>query len=198
MIIEIIYKINNKSTKGNRMNVTFITGNNHKFNEAKEVLPNLIQQNIDLSEIQEVDPQKIIEAKLLEAYKIYKSAYIVEDTSLFFDCFDSLPGPLIKWFLNDMGNSGLYKLVNTYNNSRAKVIVWIGYIDNHGEIQYFNSSIEGSIVKPVGENGFGWDQIFKPDGFNKTFAEMSFKEKNKMSMRKDVFMKLKHFLENEN
>ncbi len=178
-----------------KIDITFITGNKSKFKEAKEILPNLVQKEIDLIEIQEVDPKIIIEAKLLEAYKIYKSAYIVEDTSLFFDCFDSLPGPLIRWFLKDMGNNGLYKLVNTYNNSRAKAIVWIGYIDIHGEIHYFNSSIEGSIVKPIGKNGFGWDQIFKPDGFNKTFAEMTFEEKNKISMRKDVFMKLKSFLE---
>ena len=176
------------------INITFITGNKHKFKEAKEILPNLIQQSIDLIEIQEVDPHKIIEAKLLEAYKINKSAYIVEDTSLFFDCFDSLPGPLIKWFLKDMGNNGLYRLVKMYNNNKAEAVVWIGYINNQGEIQYFNSSIEGSIVKPVGENGFGWDQIFKPDGYNKTFAEMSFEEKNKISMRKKVFVKLSDYL----
>jgi len=176
------------------INITFITGNKHKFKEAKEILPNLIQQSIDLIEIQEVDSHKIIEAKLLEAYKINKSAYIVEDTSLFFDCFGSLPGPLIKWFLKDMGNNGLYRLVKMYNNNKAKAVVWIGYINNQGEIQYFNSSIEGSIVKPVGENGFGWDQIFKPDGYNKTFAEMSFEEKNKISMRKKVFVKLSDYL----
>ena len=82
-----------------------------------------------------------------------------------------------------------------YNNNKAKAVVWIGYINNQGEIQYFNSSIEGSIVKPVGENGFGWDQIFKPDGYNKTFAEMSFEEKNKISMRKKVFVKLSDYLE---
>lgn len=178
-------------------NIIFVTGNNNKFKEAKEILHNLVQQDIDLIEIQEVDPHKIIEAKLLEAYKINKSAYIVEDTSLFFDCFDLLPGPLIKWFLKDMGNSGLYRLVSMYNNNKAETVVWIGYINDRGEIQYFNSSIEGSIIKPVGENGFGWDRIFKPDGYNKTFAEMSFKEKNKISMRRNVFMKLKSFLEKE-
>ena len=50
---------------------------NPSMKEAKEILPNLIQQSIDLIEIQEVDPHKIIEAKLLEAYKINKRAIIL-------------------------------------------------------------------------------------------------------------------------
>jgi len=50
------------------------------------------------------------------------------------------------------------------------------------------------IVEPKGENGFGWDKIFQPEGFEKTFAEMSMEEKNEISMRKKAFQKLKRYL----
>jgi len=175
--------------------VIFITGNTQKFAEAKTIIPNLIQEKIDLPEIQEIDPRKIIAAKLTEARKIEAAEFVVEDNSLFFECLGNLPGPLIKWFLKSLGNEGLYNLTNKYKNSRAKSLLIIGYINREGKIHYFQSFVKGMIVRPTGQLGFGWDPIFQPDGFNKTYAEMTLEEKNRISMRGDVFRQLKNYLE---
>lgn len=60
---------------------------------------------------------------------------------------------------------------------------------------YFEGIIKGKIVKPRGESNFGWDPIFVPEGFGKTFAEMGVEEKNKISHRKIVLEKLKKYIE---
>ena len=66
------------------MTLYFITGNKDKFKEAKSMLSTLEKHGDDLLEIQGIDPKKIIEAKLLEAFKHEKGEFILEDTSLFF------------------------------------------------------------------------------------------------------------------
>ena len=176
--------------------IYFITGNRNKFNEAKAIIPELEKINLDLPEIQETDPQKIINAKLYEAFKFKKNEFVVEDTSLFFECMGELPGPLIKWFLKSMGNDGLFDIVSRYRNSNAKCLLSIGYINFRREIFYFTSSLKGKIVAPAGKHGFGWDAIFVPIGFEKTFSEMKKEEKNNISMRSQAFKKLKYHLLN--
>jgi inosine triphosphate pyrophosphatase len=176
--------------------IIFITGNTGKLKEARALIPSLISQDIDLPEIQEIDALKVIEAKLKEASSCQKGEYIVEDTSLYFDCLNGLPGPLIKWFMKRMGDQKLYELTEKYKNNKAIAKTFIGHIDTKGKCNYFEGSITGTIVNPRGDNGFGWDKIFQPDNSNKTFAEMSTEEKNKFSMRKialekfAIFMKL--------
>jgi len=60
-----------------------------------------------------------------------------------------------------------------------------------GVIKVFTGIIEGHIAyEPRGTSGFGFDPIFIPKGYNKTFAEMSIKEKNKVSHRAKAFRKL--------
>jgi len=54
--------------------------------------------------------------------------------------------------------------------------------------------VKGTIVEPRGETNFGWDPIFQPEGYTKTFAEMSADEKNSLSMRKLAAEKLKESL----
>jgi non-canonical purine NTP pyrophosphatase (RdgB/HAM1 family) len=53
---------------------------------------------------------------------------------------------------------------------------------------------KGKIVAPRGDNAFGWDPIFEPDGFSKTFAEMSSEEKNSVSHRNEALKLVKKFL----
>lgn len=175
----------------------FITGNKSKFEEVANILPGIEQLDIDLPEIQETDQKKIIEAKLLEAAKQHNGEFIVEDTGLFFDCLNGLPGPLIKWFEKTIGNLGLADIADKFNNNQAEARTMIGYYKN-GQISYFEGKITGQIVQPRGETNFGWDPIFQPEGYDKTFAEMSREEKNKISMRKLALDKLKEALENGN
>ncbi|MDD3480814.1 MAG: non-canonical purine NTP pyrophosphatase [Patescibacteria group bacterium] len=173
--------------------ITFITGNQNKLREAREILGDVEGHEIDLPEIQEVDPHIIIKAKMDEAKKQGLKNFIVEDTSLYFDGLNGLPGPLIKWFLDKLGNDGLYDLVKDKDpKAQAKTI--IGYSDKEGKISYHEGIIEGEIVAPKGDTNFGWDPIFKPDGHDKTFAEMGPEEKNTVSMRKMALEELKKYL----
>jgi non-canonical purine NTP pyrophosphatase (RdgB/HAM1 family) len=177
------------------MEIYFITGNKNKFEEAKSVIPELQQLDIDLPEIQEIDAKTIIKAKLAEAFRHKQSEFIVEDTSLYLDCLNGLPGPLIKWFLKTIGNDGLARLANSSGNAKAEAKTMIGFAKSIDDVHYFEGSLDGTIVSPRGDTSFGWDPIFQPEGSLKNFAEMSGEEKNAISMRKIAFTKLKQFIE---
>jgi inosine triphosphate pyrophosphatase len=174
--------------------IRFITGNKGKLEEAKAILVNIEGLDIDLPEIQEIDAKKVIEAKLNEALKNNTEELIVEDTSLYLDCLNGLPGPLIKWFMKTMGNEGIWNLADKLGDTGAEAKTIIGYSDKSGNIHYFEGAIKGEICEPKGE-GFGWDPIFLPDGYNKTFGELEPDEKNNISMRKIAFEKLKRHLD---
>ena len=77
--------------------IFFITGNQGKLREVRELLPDIQGIELDLTEIQELDATKIIRAKLAEAQKSHAGRFIVEDTSLYLDDMNGLPGPLVKW-----------------------------------------------------------------------------------------------------
>lgn len=178
------------------MELYFITGNKNKFSEANSVILYLKQLDINLPEIQDIDARKIIHSKLIEALNHRKSDLVVEDTSLYMNCLNGLPGPLIKWFLETIGNQGLYNIAKSLGNTSATAKTIIGYAKSPEEIYFFEGAIEGEIVQPRGNTNFGWDPIFKPKNFDQTFAEMSQQEKNKISMRKIAFSRLRKFLEN--
>ncbi len=176
------------------MSLYFITGNRNKFSEVSAIIPGVKQLNIDLPEIQDIDAKKVIKEKLLEALRYKQAEFIVEDTSLYFNCLNGLPGPLIKWFMKTMGNDGLFNMVEKMGNNIAETKTIIGYAKSLKEIYYFESSIQGTIVSPVGKSGFGWDPIFKPNGYSKSFAELTQEEKNEISMRRVAVNKLNEFM----
>lgn len=176
------------------MKLYFLTGNAGKFDEVHALIPQVEQLDVDLPELQEISAEKIIQAKLTEAYRHHAGQFIVEDTSLYFDCLQGLPGPLIKWFLKTMGNNGLAELVQLYGNNRAQAKTILGYAEKEGSVNFFEGSVYGSITSPRGENGFGWDMIFQPDGQTKTFGEMSAEEKSTFSMRRLAVEKLRKHL----
>jgi len=179
------------------MKLSYITGNAAKYKETKLIIPEIEQLEIDLPEIQESDPKKIIEAKLLEAKKHKQERLMIDDASLYLKTLPGLPGPLIKWFMKTIGNDGLFKIARNFNENEARAVVIIGYMDKIGKIHYFKGEINGKIVKARGVNGFGWDAIFQPEGHNKTFAEMSLDEKNEISHRRIALNKLRDFLMTE-
>ncbi len=177
--------------------IYFVTGNDHKFKEAQELLPSLMRVEIDLPEVQSLNPQRVISKKLEVAKNLHEGPLIVEDTSLYLDGLNGFPGPLIKWMLKAVGNQGIYDLCRKIEDRRAVAKTVVGYDDGSGNIQYFEGVIEGQIVQPSGNEGFGWDDIFQPDGLNETFAEMGEVYKPEFSMRTAAFLKLKEYLENQ-
>ncbi len=179
--------------------VYFISGNEGKIVEFKSFFPKLLNLDLPLKEIQSLDLKEIIEDKLEQAYHVLMSkkdfhfdAIMVEDSSLFIESLKGLPGPFIKFFLEGIGNSGIVNLVHAFSeNDKSYAITYVGIKDKQGKSIFFEGRSDGKISKEVlGDNGFGWDKIFIPNGSNKTFAEMSIEEKNKFSMRTSVIRKI--------
>lgn len=175
--------------------ITFITGNSGKSAELSRLLGySLEHRKIDIEEIQELDLEKLIRIKALSAFEQINSPVLVEDTSLTFDAWGRMPGPFIKWFLKEMGNDGLCSLLNTSENRNAIFTTMFAYYDGI-EFKLFSSSAKGTISeKPKGENGFGWDAIFIPEGAKKTRGEMIHDEQDSYTPRKLLIPKLKAFL----
>jgi inosine triphosphate pyrophosphatase len=177
--------------------IFFITGNKDKLREVRELLPDVQGIDLDLSEIQETDARKIITAKLAEAQRGHTGTFIVEDTSLYLDAMNGLPGPLVKWFVKSVGIDGIYQLTEAFQSTRATARTLIGYAAENGSVHFFEGVISGTLVPPRGANGFGWDAIFQPGGSEKTFAEMTAAEKNQFSMRRLAIEDLQRHLEQE-
>jgi non-canonical purine NTP pyrophosphatase (RdgB/HAM1 family) len=177
------------------MSIFFITSNKGKFDEAKKIVPELEMLDLDLPEEQEVDQQKIIESKPEAASKKHFGALVVEDTGFYLDCLPGLPGPLIKWFLKTIGRKGLYEICKRFENYRATGITIVGLQDQKGDKYFFKGEVSGNVVLERGEDGFGWDPVFIPEGEEQTFAEMSREEKNEISMRRKAFEELRKFLD---
>jgi inosine triphosphate pyrophosphatase len=176
------------------MPLYFITGNKNKLAEVQSMIPEVQQLEIDLPEVQDIDPHKIIQAKLQEALKHHEGPLIVEDTSLEFDSLNGLPGPFIKWFIAALGPQGLAKLAARQDSTKARAKAIIGYASSSEGIQFFEGTVHGEIVMPRGETKFGWDPIFQPEDSGKTFAEMNKEEKNEISHRRKAVNKLKEYL----
>jgi inosine triphosphate pyrophosphatase len=185
--------------------LVFITGNANKLREAKQILTGFdIESNdVDLPEIQEVNEQLIIEDKIRHALKLFDSEVFVEDTSLCFDAFNGLPGPLVKWFMKNVGLRGLVDMLSVYSDKTAYAKCYMGYgipaKDGADEkILVFEGVVKGRIVEPLGDTRFGWDPIFLPDGHDKTFAQMTGEEKNAVSHRRKAFERFKEHLDKQN
>jgi len=176
----------------------FITWNKNKFSEVKAILLDVEQLEINLPEIQEIDPYKIIQAKLIEARKHHDGEFIVEDTSLYMDCLNGIPWPLIKWFLEKIGNEWLFQIAEKFHNYKvvAKTLIW--YSNQNWEINFFEWAINWKMTKPQAETNFGRDPIFIPDWYDCSFAEITKEEKNKISHRRLALDKLKEFLDKNN
>ena len=99
--------------------ILFITGNKDKLSEVTALIPSVQGVDLDLTEIQELDAHKIIAAKLAEAQKHQPGALIVEDTSLYLDAMNGLPGPLAKWFVKAVGIEGIYKLAESFGEHES-------------------------------------------------------------------------------
>ncbi len=175
----------------------FITGNKTKFKEVQAILfPLKVEQvSIALHEIQEIDPKKIIQHKLKEAFKHHKGEFIIDDSSLFLSCFNyQLPGPLIKWFNDTIGTKAIFEMCRKMKDSKAKAVTYIGYAKGPKEIKFFDGALTGKIVKPSGDYNFGYDQIFLPQNAKQTLAVMKGQENFETSPRGLAVMKLKKYL----
>lgn len=178
--------------------LTYITGNPGKARLLSLYLDfPVVHRSIDLMEIQSLDGAEIIAYKAREAYQQVGSPVLVEDTSLRFLALGKLPGPLIKWFLAELGTEGLCRLLDGFSDRSAVAEVQVGLYDGQ-TFQAFSGTRTGSIAHaPRGSNGFGWDAIFIPTGHEKTWAEMTDEEARATSMRRIALKKLETYLKSK-
>lgn len=177
------------------MSLVFLTGNQHKLSETKRILSYSIENiNLDLEEIQG-NSEEIIQHKIDLAYSKIKKPLFVEDVSLEIKAWNGFPGPYIKWLNESIGKESVSKMMQGETNRNAKAVCLIGYRDSK-RTYFFRGEIEGKITNtPRGENGFGFDSVFLPNGYEKTFGEMTDGEKNKISHRTLALLKFQKFLE---
>ena len=185
--------------------ICFVTGNKNKLREVQKLLFSYHLLSLeDLNfrdEIQETE-DTIEGNALLKANHIYKKFEIncfSDDTGLFVDSLDGQPGVKSARFAGDSSNSEdnirlVLKKLNGKENRNAVFRTVICLIIN-GKINYFHGEVKGIITKEkTGDKGFGYDPIFIPEGFNKTFSEFTLEEKNKLSHRAIAVSKLVKFL----
>lgn len=181
------------------MKVLFVTGNKNKMREFERILNNIKmeQLQLDIPEIQSIEVEEVVKFKAEYAYKKVNLPVIVEDSGLYIETWNGLPGALIKWFESAVKSDGLCRMMKNEVDRSATAKCCIDFYD--GKHNIFLGAIDGKISdKPKGENGFGWDNIFIPQKYRKTFAEMSSKEKDGVSHRKIALDKLAVFLANKN
>jgi non-canonical purine NTP pyrophosphatase (RdgB/HAM1 family) len=177
------------------MTLHFISGSKHKVEEFKKFLSPEVefeQLNLDLAEVQSLDPKEVITHKLNEARKIHDGELMVEDSSLCLDALNGFPGPLIKYFYKSVGKEGILKITEKFNCKTAQTRTMIGYFDGK-EILFFEGVTEGKIVPIKVDNDFGFDPIFSPEGTDKTYSEMTKEEKSKVSHRGKALTKFKEY-----
>lgn len=119
-------------------------------------------------------------------FKKMKKPLIVEDSGLFIQSLNGFPGAYSAWVQKKIGNSGILKLLAGSPDRSAYFKSCVAYADRRG-VRKFCGEVRGSICgMERGKGGFGYDPIFVPEGWTKTFAE-SETLKNRLSHRTNAF-----------
>ena len=171
----------------------FVTGNLNKVREAGDILKIPLEQ-VEVKgifEIQTQDLDELIRHKCQQAYQALKCPVLVEDSGLQFNAWKGLPGALVKWFETTVGCEGMLKMLQSFDDRNATAVCCFDIHDGT-RIQVVRGEVVGTIAFEIrGNNGFGWDVFFVPEGYKKTYAEMESEEKNAISHRKIALEKLK-------
>jgi non-canonical purine NTP pyrophosphatase (RdgB/HAM1 family) len=178
----------------------FITGNKHKAAYLGKLLGIPLQhKNIALEEIQSTDTKQITEDKARRAYEIVQQPVLVEDVGLYFEAWGDLPGPFIKFFVEqENGLENLCRMLDGFSSRRAKTVVTTTYYDG-SDFVHFEGGASGEIADaPRGEGGFGYDAIWCVDGYGgRTRAELSEAEDNESYIAARPIEKIREFFGNE-
>ncbi len=171
-----------------------ITHNKHKYEEMKKIIPDLEMVNMEYPEIQANSLEEVIDFALDYLSERIDGNFIIDDSGLFIDSLSYFPGVYSAYVFDTIGNSGILKLMDGIEDRRAMFKTVAG-LRLEGKNFKFVGICHGYIAKePRGSNGFGYDPIFIPEGYEKTFAEMSTEEKNKVSHRGKAIRKVASFL----
>ena len=188
-----------------KLKLVFATNNKNKLKEVQAMLTNF--EIVSLADINCFDD--IAEtADTLEGNAILKADYITQkyglncfadDTGLEVEALNNAPGVYSARYAGEENNaennmSKLLSAVQNEPNRKAQFRTAVA-LNIEGKQFVFEGICKGEILKKKqGESGFGYDPIFKPNGFNKSFAEMNMIEKGKISHRGKAIKKLVTFL----
>jgi XTP/dITP diphosphohydrolase len=186
--------------------IIFATNNSHKLEEVREILVGKIRL-ASLNDIGCFDdiPET---SGTLEGNALQKARYVKENYD--YDCFSDDTGLEVEALNNEPGvrsaryageahdsNANVEKLLRALGdeeNRRARFRTVIALVYERREY-LFEGRIDGRIIKERrGSEGFGYDPVFVPDGYDKTFAELGTDEKNKISHRAIATKKLSEWL----
>ncbi|NLK43623.1 MAG: RdgB/HAM1 family non-canonical purine NTP pyrophosphatase [Tissierellia bacterium] len=176
------------------------TGNEHKIEEIRDILKGLpievlSKKDVGLGNLDIVEDGNSLEENSIKKAKglADKLDYMVlaDDSGLFVDALNGEPG---VYSFRYGGEEGNYKKNNDklleelkdvpLEERKAKFITVMALITEDKEILVVKGECKGSIgIEPKGSNGFGYDPLFVPDGYTKTFAELGDNIKNKISHR---------------
>lgn len=185
------------------------SNNKHKIEEISEILSNTEIKLFSLKDFPEFpDPDEsgttLFDNSLIKAKEIslkFGKPAIADDTGLFVSALNGEPGVYSARYSGENATyeSNCAKLLNELQNKndrsaefRSVICLYI----NDSEKYFFEGIVKGRIINAKrGSNGFGYDPLFVPKGSDKTFAELTDVEKNKISHRSLALQKLKAFLD---
>ncbi len=191
------------------MELIFATHNNNKVKEVAQILPSYLSMKslTDIGFFDEIEEtgKTFEENALLKAKTIFEKTgknIFADDSGLVIEALNGAPGVYSARYAGtgkDEDNiAKALKELDGKTNRKAYFISIFCLILN-GKEYFFEGRIDGTISTEIlGENGFGYDPIFIPDGFSKSFAQMSAEEKNAISHRAKAVEKLNNFLINLN
>lgn len=179
--------------------VIFVTGNEHKRREVRGILGvELEGADLDVPEIQGVDPARVAAAKALAAREVlgFPDAHVVaEDSGIMVDAWDGFPGALTKWLMESVGNGGFLKMLSGFEDRSARAVCVAAVATPGGGVETFRGEVRGEIAPEArGGGGFGYDPVFVPGWSEKTYAELG-EEKSRDSHRARAFRSLAGWLE---
>ncbi len=187
------------------MEIVFATGNKGKLEEVQKIFED---KNIKILSLEDIGFNKDIveDANTFEGnafikaetiYKQYQLPVMADDSGLAVDILNGQPGVYSARYAGenatyaDNNKKLLSELKGLCEPYSAKFICCAVFVNKDERIAV-SGELPGKIVNEFkGQNGFGYDPIFQPDGFNITLAEMTLEEKNKISHRAKAFNLLK-------
>lgn len=186
------------------------TTNKGKLKDVKEILKELnieILSFLDFEEFPDVEETgktflENAELKVKAAYDKFKMPCIGDDSGLEAFQLNGEPGIYSARYAgaeatDEKNNLKLIQELSNYPEPHKGRFVCAAVFYDGKEFKFSEGEVRGKIIKtPLGKNGFGYDPLFVPDGYNKTMAELSHEEKNKISHRLKAFRELKKYLIN--
>jgi XTP/dITP diphosphohydrolase len=193
------------------MKIVFATNNQHKLYEIREAIgPRLQVIGLkDIGILEEIpEDQETIEGNSIQKAKYifdkYQLVCIADDTGLEVEALNKRPGVFSARYAGvgctfDDNINKLLDEMKGIKNRKARFRTVITFIESETKISTFEGIINGRILLArQGSDGFGYDPIFKPDGYNQSFAEMPLYKKNKISHRGRAVLKFCNYLSSQN